>query len=126
MWISTAGDLAQLIRDRRKELRISQAVLARRIGVTRQWIGMLERGKPTVELAAVLKAMAALGLRLDVRASAAPGVREPAAPAVPVPAVPIAPPAAARPLRRLPTQPTWRRTGDDAARSPARRARESA
>jgi len=126
MWISTSDDVAQVIRDRRKQLGLSQQALAQRIGVTRQWIGMLERGKATVELAAVLKAIAALGLRLDVRAPAASVALEPVAAAVPVPAVPMAVPGAGRPLRRLATRPAWRSRGDDAARPSTRRPGEGA
>jgi HTH-type transcriptional regulator/antitoxin HipB len=126
MWISTTDDVAQMIRDRRLQLGLSQQVLAQKVGVTRQWIGMLERGKPTVELAAVLKAITALGLRLDVRAPAVSVALEPIAETVAVAAVPMQMPGAGRPLRRLPTRPAWRSKGDDAARASTHRSGESA
>lgn len=65
VWIRTVGDIGQLVRERRKQLGLSQAELARRAGVSRQWILDLEHGKPTAEVSLVLKALAATGLHLD-------------------------------------------------------------
>jgi HTH-type transcriptional regulator/antitoxin HipB len=65
VWIRTADDIAQLVRERRKQLGLSQAELARRAGVSRQWIVDLEHGKPTAEVSLVLKTVAAAGLHLD-------------------------------------------------------------
>jgi DNA-binding XRE family transcriptional regulator len=45
----------------------SQQELASRAGVSRQWIVALERAKPTTELGLVLKTLAVLGLKIDVR-----------------------------------------------------------
>lgn len=67
MWIRTVDDVAQLVRDRRKQLKLSQMELARRAGVSRQWIVDLERGKPTAEVSLVLRTLAAAGLHLDAR-----------------------------------------------------------
>jgi HTH-type transcriptional regulator/antitoxin HipB len=67
MWIGTPEDLAQAVRDRRRHLGVSQGSLAERVGASRQWIVALEQAKPTVEVGLVLKTLAALGLRIDVR-----------------------------------------------------------
>lgn len=67
MWIRTVDDVAELVRDRRKQLGLSQMELARRAGVSRQWLVELERGKPTAEVALVLRTLAAAGMQLDAR-----------------------------------------------------------
>ena len=41
--------------------------LARRAGVSRQWLIELERGKQTAEVSLVLRTLAAAGLQIDVR-----------------------------------------------------------
>jgi HTH-type transcriptional regulator/antitoxin HipB len=65
MLIRTPTDLGAIIRDRRKELRLDQAELARRIGTSRQWIIAVEKGRARAELGLVLRALDALGIRLD-------------------------------------------------------------
>jgi y4mF family transcriptional regulator len=67
MLIRTVDDVAALVRDRRKQLGLSQVELARRAGVSRQWLVDLERGKPTAEVSLVLKILAAVGMQLDAR-----------------------------------------------------------
>lgn len=66
MTIRTARDLGLLIRDRRRTLGLGQDELARRIGVRRQWVIYVEKGKPTAEVGLILKALLTLGLGLDV------------------------------------------------------------
>jgi y4mF family transcriptional regulator len=67
MWIRTVDDVAELVRDRRKQLGLTQVELARMAGVSRQWLVDLERGKPTAEVALVLRTLAAAGVQLDAR-----------------------------------------------------------
>lgn len=67
MWIRTVEDVAQLVRDRRKQLGLSQMELARQAGVSRQWLVDFEQCKPTAEISLVLKTLAAVGLQLDAR-----------------------------------------------------------
>lgn len=67
---STRG-LGAAVRARRRELGLSQATLAGRAGVSRQWISYVEAGKPTVELGRVLQVLEALGV--EVRLHAAEG-----------------------------------------------------
>jgi y4mF family transcriptional regulator len=58
-------DIGLIIRDRRRGLGLDQATLAKRIGVSRQWVVEIERGKPRAEVGLVLRALGALGIRLD-------------------------------------------------------------
>lgn len=72
MRVHTASDLGALIRERRRELRLTQQALADRIGTSRVWVSEVEQGKPSAEAGLVLRALAALGvsLRVDVAAAA--------------------------------------------------------
>lgn len=65
MLIRTPADLGAVIRERRKELKLGQAELARRIGTSRQWIVGIEQGHARAELGLVLRALDALDIRLD-------------------------------------------------------------
>jgi y4mF family transcriptional regulator len=69
MKIRNVRDLGLLLRQERQRRGWSQADLAHRIGASRHWVIEMERGKPTVELALVLKAISALNLICDVRES---------------------------------------------------------
>jgi HTH-type transcriptional regulator/antitoxin HipB len=64
MRIRTPVDLGALIRDRRTALGLDQKTLADTIGVSRQWIVEIEKGKPRAEIALVLRALGALGIPL--------------------------------------------------------------
>jgi HTH-type transcriptional regulator / antitoxin HipB len=64
--IVSISDLAAVARGRRLTLGLSQAELAAQAGVSRDWVNSFERGKPTVELALVLRLFNALDLRIDV------------------------------------------------------------
>jgi HTH-type transcriptional regulator/antitoxin HipB len=63
--IRTAADLGAVIRERRKQLNLDQAELAKRIGVSRQWVIGIERGRARAELGLVLRTLDALGIRLS-------------------------------------------------------------
>jgi y4mF family transcriptional regulator len=65
MLIRTPADLGAIIRDRRRELGLGQAELADRVGVSRQWIIGVERGRPRAELGLVLRTLDVLAIRLD-------------------------------------------------------------
>jgi HTH-type transcriptional regulator/antitoxin HipB len=65
MFVRTPTDLGAVIRDRRKQLKLDQAAFAKRIGVSRYWVILIERGHPRAELALVLRALDALGIKLD-------------------------------------------------------------
>jgi len=65
--LTTVRDLGAAVRHRRREARLTQAMLAQRAGVSRQWLSGFESGKnPAVELGRVLDVLAALGLALEV------------------------------------------------------------
>lgn len=66
MRIHTPGEVGLLVRDARRARAWSQVQLAEAIGATRQWVRMLESGKPRLELGLTLRALSALGLVLDV------------------------------------------------------------
>jgi len=74
MNIQNDRDWGLVIRERRKELGLDQAALAERVGVSRQWVVEVEKGKPRAEVGLLLRTMRALGLELDARV---PGQTEP-------------------------------------------------
>jgi y4mF family transcriptional regulator len=65
MFIRTPADLGAVIRDRRKQLGLDQSTFAKRIGVSRQWVIGIERGHARAAMGLVLRAIDALGIRLD-------------------------------------------------------------
>jgi HTH-type transcriptional regulator/antitoxin HipB len=65
MFIRTAADLGAIIRDRRKQLKLDQAALAKRIGVSRPWVIEIEHGHARAELGLVLRTFDVLGIRLN-------------------------------------------------------------
>ncbi len=74
MRIVNARDLGLYIRDRRRDLKLTQAGLAAAAGVSRRWLLSVESGKPTAEIGLVLRTLHALGLMLDAQPeSASPG-----------------------------------------------------
>jgi len=79
MQIRSAKELGLAIRSRRKALGWRQDHLADQIGVSRQWVSAIERGKATAEVGLVLRAIQALDLNLTI---AAP-TTQPTAPPLP-------------------------------------------
>lgn len=65
--IKTARDLGLLIRQRRKEMGLSQADLAGICRVGNRFLVELEAGKPTVQFDKALHIAANLGLELHLR-----------------------------------------------------------
>ncbi|QOZ66549.1 type II toxin-antitoxin system Y4mF family antitoxin [Bradyrhizobium arachidis] len=76
MLTRTAADLGAVIRDRRKRLKLDQSTLAKKVGVSRQWLIEVEHGHPRAELGLILRVLDALGIKLDADSnpSAARGV----------------------------------------------------
>ncbi len=72
MLIRTPADLGAAIRDRRRQLGLDQATLAKRTGVSRQWVIAIERGRSRAELGLVLRALDALAVRLNTGADESP------------------------------------------------------
>lgn len=67
MRATTVRDLGALARAERRARGMTQAELAERLGVSRDWVVRLEQGHPRLEAQRVLDALAVLGLSLDVR-----------------------------------------------------------
>lgn len=65
-------DLAGLFRDARARAGWSQSELAEKVGVSRQWVSLVETGKTSVEFDLVLGALQALDYHLYVRSSDQP------------------------------------------------------
>ena len=64
--INSIRDVAAVARGRRRDLGLSQAELAARAHVSRQWLSGFESGKPGAELRLVIRLLDTLGLRLMV------------------------------------------------------------
>ncbi len=65
MIVRTPREIGLLVRDRRRAQGITQATLAEHIGASREWIRLLESGKPRLELGLTLRALTALGINLN-------------------------------------------------------------
>lgn len=69
MRLRTATDFGAAIRDRRRSLQWDQRTLAQRVGVGRQWVIDVEKGKPRAALSLVLRTLEILGIVLRTEAS---------------------------------------------------------
>lgn len=66
MKITSARDLAAVVRGRRMDLHLSQTELASRTGVSRPWLSRIEAGKPTAEFGLIIRLCETLGLSLHL------------------------------------------------------------
>ena len=66
MRANSVRDVAGIVRDRRKALGWTQAALASKLGVGREWVIQFEKAKPTAEWGTVIRAFQALGLSVDL------------------------------------------------------------
>jgi len=66
MRIRTPLEFGLVIREKRRQRKLSQAELARKVGVSRQWIVAVERGKSRSELSLVLQTLNVLNISLSV------------------------------------------------------------
>jgi HTH-type transcriptional regulator/antitoxin HipB len=67
MIVRTADELTEIVRDRRRELELTQEQLADIIGVHRAFVSQLERGKATVRFDLLLRLVQALGMDIELR-----------------------------------------------------------
>lgn len=67
MIIKTPADIGALIKDARLKAGLSQTALANMLKTTQGWVSEVENGKPTAQINMVLRALNALGIRLDAR-----------------------------------------------------------
>lgn len=66
MQVRTARELGAAIKGARLERGWTQHRLAEAAQVTRQWVSAMERGKPTAEVAPILRCLVALDLAIDL------------------------------------------------------------
>jgi HTH-type transcriptional regulator/antitoxin HipB len=66
MAIESIRQFAATLRGRRIALGLTQAEVAERAGVSRDWVNTFEAGKSSVELSLVMRLLDVLDLRLDV------------------------------------------------------------
>jgi y4mF family transcriptional regulator len=67
MQISRTEDISALVRQRRRELGLTQMQLATKLGVSQKYISHLETGKDTLQLGLVLRVLKALGVTVSVQ-----------------------------------------------------------
>ncbi len=67
MNIRTPLELGAFLRDLRKKRGLDQGTLAREVGVSRQWIVEMEKGKSSVALGLVLRTLSALGASIEIQ-----------------------------------------------------------
>jgi HTH-type transcriptional regulator / antitoxin HipB len=67
MRIRNSSELGGLIRETRRQLGLDQGELAQKVGVSRQWIIEIEKGKPRAAIGLILRTLNALGICLDAR-----------------------------------------------------------
>lgn len=77
MLLRRPQDLAALLRDGRARVGWSQTRLAEELGVSRQWISLVETGKTSVEFDLAFSALQALGYRLRVERADPPRAEPP-------------------------------------------------
>lgn len=61
---SAAWYFGELMRERRKELKMTQADLAERVNAKRTYISRVERGESDIQMSSFFKLASALGIRL--------------------------------------------------------------
>lgn len=83
MYVRTPADIGAAIREHRRRRRLPQQELADKVGVSRQWLIEVERGKPRAEIGLVLKTLAVLGLRVALDDGQSPAGESVSVPAPP-------------------------------------------
>jgi len=79
MRVKTIRDLGSFVRSERRAQGMTQADLAARLGVSRDWVVRLEQGHPRLEAQRVLDALVMLGATLDLAPGRPTRARVPAA-----------------------------------------------
>src|SRR5437879_386915 len=65
--ITTTDDLGRYLRERRRNLGLTQSHLAARAKVSRRWLSDLEAGKQRAEFGLVIQTLHALGMIIDLQ-----------------------------------------------------------
>jgi HTH-type transcriptional regulator / antitoxin HipB len=76
MRIRSITDLGAAIRERRNQMGLDQAALAKAAGTSRKWLMEVERGKARAEVGLILKTLQALDLAIELIASPQAGTKE--------------------------------------------------
>jgi transcriptional regulator with XRE-family HTH domain len=66
MRIQSIADLGAAIKERRIQLGMDQAALAKAAGTSRKWLVEAEKGKARAEVGLILKTLKALGMKLEL------------------------------------------------------------
>lgn len=66
MRVRAASDFGALVAERREQLHLTQSELAKRAGVTREWVVRLEGGAHAVTLYRLMRVLRELSLELQV------------------------------------------------------------
>lgn len=82
MIVTSLERLGAVVRERRKELGLTQSELAERAGVTRQWLSRLEQGKDGASVQRLLLLCDELELVVDLRKAAPVSTPQQAAPSL--------------------------------------------
>lgn len=61
---STLSEIAEILRNRRKELNLTQEELAEKVGKKRAYIARIEKGETDMQLSSFISISQALGIKL--------------------------------------------------------------
>ena len=61
---STLSEFAEILRNRRKELNLTQEELAEKVGKKRAYIALIEKGETDMQLSSFISISQALGIKL--------------------------------------------------------------
>lgn len=70
----------ELLRERRRQLGLSQAEVASQVGASRQWVIDIEKGKERAEIGMAFKLAQVLGVQFKVQTKAARSLKTPVNP----------------------------------------------
>ncbi len=70
MNVTSIYDISHAVKRERLKKGWTQAELAKQAGVSRDWVINLEKAKPTIEIALVLRTLKVLGVRLSITPAA--------------------------------------------------------
>jgi HTH-type transcriptional regulator / antitoxin HipB len=65
MFVRTTREIGLLVRERRLQTGLTQSQLAEQVGASREWVRLLESGRPRLDLGLTLRALNALGIMLN-------------------------------------------------------------
>lgn len=65
MWAQSSAELGKIVATARRHRGLTQAQLARAVGVTQNWISEIEHGKDTAQIGRILRVLSFLKVRLE-------------------------------------------------------------